>query len=441
MIKKKEKGITLIALVVTIVVLLILAGVSISMLAGENGVITQAKKAKEETEIAEEKEAVQVAYTGAVGEKLDADKVKASDVQKQLDLNGTEATASGNIKVKFTKSGRIYKLKGSKVDGPYDDTEMGMTLLEMYKQAQADGCTLTHETCDNTEHLHIGDYLNYVPEEGKTVSVEEAETGMWTTQTYNVDTSVTWRVLGLNDDETEVQIISGSPIRKTGSTEDDVYLELYGAKGYVYAEQTLNKISEIYKNEYATEARSIKIEDINKALGIVKEGNTVYLENDSTKTNIDYCENLGSTYTYKDGDDTPKSYLELETISAGHIETGTAYYYDYEDDSIIDSDSTLWKMLFDGTTDSKDCAKAYWLASPAVYAVSSCAYFRLGLVCVGNAGFGYCDLFHSIGYGNVSISGFAVRPVVSLKSNVTEDEIQITTGNEVDWGTRTVIPV
>ena len=49
MIKKKEKGITLIALVVTIVVLLILAGISISMLTGENGVITHAKLAKEST--------------------------------------------------------------------------------------------------------------------------------------------------------------------------------------------------------------------------------------------------------------------------------------------------------------------------------------------------------------------------------------------------------
>ena len=43
--KGKEKGITLIALVVTIVVLLILAGVSISMLTGENGIITQAQQA------------------------------------------------------------------------------------------------------------------------------------------------------------------------------------------------------------------------------------------------------------------------------------------------------------------------------------------------------------------------------------------------------------
>lgn len=45
-----EKGITLIALVVTVVVLLILAGVSIATLTGENGILTQANKAKEVTE-------------------------------------------------------------------------------------------------------------------------------------------------------------------------------------------------------------------------------------------------------------------------------------------------------------------------------------------------------------------------------------------------------
>ena len=46
---KRKNGITLIALVVTIVVLLILAGVSISMLLGENGIITQANESKTET--------------------------------------------------------------------------------------------------------------------------------------------------------------------------------------------------------------------------------------------------------------------------------------------------------------------------------------------------------------------------------------------------------
>ena len=53
---KKTKGITLIALVVTIIVLLILAGVSISMLTGEKGILNQAQNAKNKTEEAERNE-------------------------------------------------------------------------------------------------------------------------------------------------------------------------------------------------------------------------------------------------------------------------------------------------------------------------------------------------------------------------------------------------
>lgn len=51
-----EKAITLIALVLTIIVLLILAGVSIAMLTGENGILTQAQRAKELTEVSSEEE-------------------------------------------------------------------------------------------------------------------------------------------------------------------------------------------------------------------------------------------------------------------------------------------------------------------------------------------------------------------------------------------------
>ncbi len=53
---KKNKGITLIALVVTIIVLLILAGISIAMLTGQNGILNRAAEAKEKTEIAQEDE-------------------------------------------------------------------------------------------------------------------------------------------------------------------------------------------------------------------------------------------------------------------------------------------------------------------------------------------------------------------------------------------------
>ena len=54
--KRKERGITLIALVITIIVLLILAGVSIAMLTGQNGILTQAQNAKNRTEEAQAEE-------------------------------------------------------------------------------------------------------------------------------------------------------------------------------------------------------------------------------------------------------------------------------------------------------------------------------------------------------------------------------------------------
>ncbi len=64
---KENKAITLIALVVTIVVLIILAGISIGALTGNNGIINQTQNAKEQTEIADEKERIDLSTVGAVG--------------------------------------------------------------------------------------------------------------------------------------------------------------------------------------------------------------------------------------------------------------------------------------------------------------------------------------------------------------------------------------
>lgn len=55
---QNKKGITLVALTLTIIILIILAGVSINMLLGENGIIERAKIAKKETLIAQYKEKI-----------------------------------------------------------------------------------------------------------------------------------------------------------------------------------------------------------------------------------------------------------------------------------------------------------------------------------------------------------------------------------------------
>ena len=63
--KEAQKGITLIALVITIIVLLILAGVSIAMLTGQNGILTQAQNAKTTTENKSAEEKVKLSVMGA----------------------------------------------------------------------------------------------------------------------------------------------------------------------------------------------------------------------------------------------------------------------------------------------------------------------------------------------------------------------------------------
>ena len=58
MLKNKSKGITLISLVITVVVLLILAGVAVSITADEDGIFGKAGKASKETQIARDKDAL-----------------------------------------------------------------------------------------------------------------------------------------------------------------------------------------------------------------------------------------------------------------------------------------------------------------------------------------------------------------------------------------------
>ena len=84
-----EKGITLIALVLTIIVLLILAGVSISMLTGDNGILTQAQRAKELTEASSEEEFIQLLIIG-----YNSNKKTYGEELKNVEFNTVENTTS-----------------------------------------------------------------------------------------------------------------------------------------------------------------------------------------------------------------------------------------------------------------------------------------------------------------------------------------------------------
>ena len=83
----KESGITLIALVVSIVVILLLAGVTIATLTGDNGILSQAQNAQEKNQIAKFKDDVSMAYMEKYAEKAqegDFTPITANDIVTKL---------------------------------------------------------------------------------------------------------------------------------------------------------------------------------------------------------------------------------------------------------------------------------------------------------------------------------------------------------------------
>ena len=82
--KEKNKGITLITLVIMIIVLLILASITIANLTGNNGLITQANRAKEETERATDKELIGLAVSEAQIGENGYEKLNQNNLQKAI---------------------------------------------------------------------------------------------------------------------------------------------------------------------------------------------------------------------------------------------------------------------------------------------------------------------------------------------------------------------
>ena len=100
---KNNKGITLIALVITIIVLLILAGVSIAMLTGENGILTRANDASDDSKRAEISEkvnmAIQSAYADAVVANTTDPTLVLTDLEDiyESDNDGETCTITGTV--------------------------------------------------------------------------------------------------------------------------------------------------------------------------------------------------------------------------------------------------------------------------------------------------------------------------------------------------------
>ncbi len=128
---RNQRGITLIALVITIIVLLILAGVSIAMLTGENGILTRASQSADETAISAAKEAVALAINEAL-----------TEYYETVYVNGTSSSISTAVNAALSSLGTNYTGDASI---SYESTSGTGTVTIKYGSKEVTG-TVTEST-------------------------------------------------------------------------------------------------------------------------------------------------------------------------------------------------------------------------------------------------------------------------------------------------------
>lgn len=443
--RRKERGITLIALIVTIIVLLILAGVSIATLTGENGILIQARTIKEETRCASVENALKI---WKLSQKLYNSKGETtnqaltellSDLQKQELLTGEETIA-------IQETGKIT-IGGKTI--VFEDIEWVET---------AEGITNGRVT------VHIGDYINYDHTDGATitsVTSYSSENG-YEDQVFKLNSYTDkWRVLGVENGEL-LLISSDVIVPDSGGfveTRNKSNFYLKGRAGYENAITELNKISNLYgQGKHATGARSVTVEDINKITGYNPNNTGVRDPEQSGRCNVYERGSLGefgiSVTVYWQGDEFP--YYSASnglkgTFPGAH--DGGFYYYDHgwkriEQSSIasaenkveittltnsnyvyypetltehsdplgqvgLSRDSVEYQLLFgsDGSYPWYGLANESWKGAFSSDGSPSYGYFGVFNGLVGNLACARCS-------GKEKADPSGVRPVVSLESDV-----------------------
>ena len=413
--KRTSSGVTLIALIITIIVLLILAGVTISMIVGDNGILNQATRASDEMAQSSAEEKVNVEVLGS----YETDGTINIDLLNENLQNIENLTYNGES---LSDENVISKLPATVVVDGYNVIirEDGSVVVSEWTQTG-------YEITNGEITVKVGDYvLNYDEGTGST-QIETTESGHTEQQTLTTE-NLGWRILGIGENG-GLELISDNPTSAT--------VTLAGETGYLNAEEVLNTAcNKLYgKGQYAESARSLNVEDVNKLANYDPETYSGYgdlwkyrystearymqysrlTENEQTWSNWTNITNPnyqtfrmpGSTETISA--ENPKESQEIEHT----------YYY-YSISSQMADNTDIANMITNGTGDSN---VTQWLASRAVVCSSNCANFIVRIVGYGNV---YYSLYNS--NGRSFSPRWAVRPVVSLESN-----IQLEGNSEDGW--------
>lgn len=241
---KKEKGITLVALVITIVVMLILATVTVTV-SINGGLINTTKSAKEESrgmDVAEAKEMWEMSVRD------DREDGKAEKTLEELleELREKELLTEKEAE-------EIKKNKSITIGNRTISFEIN------YTSAQEDS------EREYIESIKIGDYVDYNPtqrvsEKNKSkltyvspVGTASSHGNGYEEQTFEARTDIKWRVYDINKETGVITLISEEVIGpKRGGTLQSNFI-LYAGIGYLYSEQEIESACAIYGYGYGAD--------------------------------------------------------------------------------------------------------------------------------------------------------------------------------------------
>ncbi len=291
------------------------------------------------------------------------------------------------------------------------------------------------------KQVQIGDYVTYDPTLGVTNTTKltytspvgsglshgngytELAEGQTFTAKSTTNGGTKWRVLSKDEQTGEVVLISDTPI----GTDAGANFTMYGAIGYLYAEQELNEICKIYGYgkgantgkifQYKTGdvvegettgtikgsgARSITVEDINKIVG--------YDPSTYTTENAGKTYRYGETYEHNIFYPTKTTGDGASTSAMQRSDKFTAYTYQVSQ-YLTDTTSPKYQMLL-GNGNLR-----YWIASETVASYSERVDFSVFILHMGTMSYyGLCN-----GYPDhllKALPGFAIRPIVYLTPDI-----------------------
>ena len=429
---QKQKGITLIALIITVILLLILLGTSLGIVLRGDFFGKARKTAKMTNEkISSEGKTIEKGQND--WEQMEVDICSHIWGEERTILEPT-CTTPGKKSKKCENCGKTIEVETPALGHNYENRV----------------CT----RCGDVEALVVGaniDYHEYLSESGGTVSSSYTSTKTTRGSTDSSDSNATYSVVNnsgiqwivLGEENGQIKITTKNIVQPTSggyTSENFKYLRLEGQKGYANFIDELNKISAVYgKGKYAdttkfstSGGRSFKMEDLGYG-ALTRTASYKYARHSDGKVyryaanaTVDGTSTTGGRYT-------TFNYMALDASNSTD-ETSSSHTWKSLS-TTANSYVTMYQYTYSGSrtlsTEVIKADKGYWLASRYLrYYNYDVNYYARNVYTDGNIYISnLCN--SSGGSGNGRDSG--VRPVVYLKSTAKLSNYSSTNGYTLSY--------